>query len=275
MTPAALRTFLRRSEEMSISGTEGHWALMPPELAKKIRPRVAQIADACVTLLETSDSLRMNRVIGLGHRGEATKETIDEIIAFFRAARLRRFSILLCPGPQFETIAGWLGARGLRPGPGHSLLARDARLPIPRAETSLRIARARREDGPAMVGILERCFAIPASRRSWTLASASAPRYEHFLAFHGNKAVGVGSLRVEGGLGWLGGAATLTRWRRKGAQRALISARLRSAARAEAQWIWVETAVQEPGRPGGSRRNLLAMGFEEVCVKPSWTWARG
>ena len=259
---------------MSISGAEGHWALIPAALAEKIRPRVARIADGYATVLGSSDSLRMNRVIGLGHRGEATEQTIDEIIAFFRAAKVKRFSILLCPGPQFDEITWWLMARGFRPGAGHALLARDARSPVPRASTTLRIARAHRQDGPAMVAILERCFGMPASRRAWSLASAIAPRYEPFLAWDDAKPVAVGTLRVDKELGWLGGAATLTRWRRRGAQRALIAARLRSAARAECRWAWVETAVQRPGRPGGSRRNLLAMGFEEVCVKPIWVFAR-
>jgi hypothetical protein len=272
MTNATLRTFLRRVEETSVSRTEGHWALLPPQLARKLRPRVARIADAYATLLETSDSLRMNRVIGLGSRGEATERTVDEIIGFFHAARLRRFSILLCPGPQFEMISGWLVARGFQRGAGHALLARDGAQPVPRAPSSLRIARARREDAPAMVSILQRCFGVPESREAWSLAAASSPRYEHFLAFHGAKPVAVGSLGVDDELGWLGGAATLTKWRRKGAQRALIAARLRSAARQGCRWAWVETAVEEPGRPGGSRRNMLAMGFEQVCVKPSWTW---
>lgn len=272
MTSATLRKFLRRVEAMSISGTEGHWALIPPQLAKKIRPRVAHIADAYATLLETSDSLRMNRVIGLGSLGQATERSIDEIIAFFRAARLRRFSILLCPGPQSEAITRWLRARGFQPGAGHALMARVGGEPIPRPPTSLRIVRARRDDAPTMVSILQRCFGIPASREAWSLAAASSPRYEHFLAYHGKQAVAVGSLRVEDDLGWLGGAATLTRWRGRGAQRGLIAVRLRSAARQECDWVWVETAVEEAGRPGGSRRNMLAMGFEQVCEKPSWIW---
>lgn len=273
MTPT-LRAFLRRAEAMAITGTEGHWALMPPELARKLRPRVTRIADAQLTLLETSDSLRLNRVIGLGHRGRASAGAIDEIIAFYRAARLRRFSMLLSPGPQLEQIEGWLRARRFRRAAGQALLVRDARLPVPEVETSLRVARARRQDGPAIVSILERCFGIPASRRAWTRAAAAAPRHEHFLAWDGARSVGVAGLRIQSDLAWLGGAATLTRWRRRGGQRALIAARLRRAQRAGCRWAWVETAIRRPGRPGVSRRNLLAMGFEEVCEKPSWVWTR-
>ena len=56
LTGATLRTFLRRVEEMSVSRTEGHWALLPPELSRKLRPRVARIADSYLTLLETSEA---------------------------------------------------------------------------------------------------------------------------------------------------------------------------------------------------------------------------
>jgi hypothetical protein len=258
---------------MAVSGTEAHWGRIPSELAKKIRPRVARIADACVTLLETSDALRMNRVVGFGHAGEASRRALEEIIAFYRAANMKRFSLLLGPGPQQEEIGRWLTARGFRAGGvSHALLARDGDLPVPRAETSLRIARARRQDAPAMVDMFERVFSIPPSRRAWSLATALAPSYESFLAWDGRKPVAAAALRIDRELGWLGGAATLTRWRRRGAQSALIAARLRSVARAECRWAWVETAVEQPGRPGVSRRNLLAMGFEQVCVKPSWTW---
>jgi acetyltransferase (GNAT) family protein len=272
LNSAARRHFLRRVEAMSISGAEGHWALVPSDVARKLRPRVARIADGYLTLLETSDSLRMNRVIGLGHRGAATERSIDEILAFYRAARLRRFSLLLSPGPQFETITNWLRARGFRPGAGHALLAREIGRPIRRPPTQLRIARARLRDARTMVDILQRCFGIPASRLAWSLATATSPDYEHFLAWDGKRAVAAASLRVADELGWLGGAATLTRWRRRGAQSALIAARLRSIARAGCRWAWVETAIEQPGRPGGSRRNLLASGFEEVCIKPSWVY---
>jgi hypothetical protein len=91
MTSATLRKFLRRVESMSISGTEGHWALIPPQLAKKLRPRVAHIADAYVTLLATSDSLRMNRVIGLGSLGQpqSDRSTRSSLLPGGSAAALR------------------------------------------------------------------------------------------------------------------------------------------------------------------------------------------
>ena len=258
---------------MSVAGTERHWALIPADLAKKLKPRVLRIGDGLVTLLANSDSLRMNRVIGLGHRGRASEAMIDEIIVCFRAARIRRFSVLMSPGPQAKAIAVWLDARGFQRDGGHSMLARACDEPVPSAKTDLRVLRARRSDAATMVAIQQKSFGIPRSRRAWSLAAAVSPAYDHYLAYEGRKPVAVASMRVEDGLAWLGGAATLTSWRGRGAQSGLIAVRLRRAARAGCRWAWVETAMLEPHRPSVSRRNLLRMGFEEVAVKPSWIWA--
>jgi hypothetical protein len=138
--------------------------------------------------------------------------------------------------------------------------------------SNLRLVRAKREHGPLVAAIHERCFGLPASRKTWSLASVGAPGYEHYLAFAGTTPVAAGSLRIEGDLAWLGGGATLTCWRRRGAHGALIVARLRTAARRGCRWAWVETVAPVPGRPAGSRRNLLRLGFEEVCVKPIFVW---
>lgn len=275
MTARPGSRFLRGAEAMNVAATEEHWALMPADLAKRLRPRVTRVGDGLLTLAAGSDALRMNRVIGLGHRGAAQEAMIDEIIAIYRAAKLRRFSLMLSPGPQAERITGWLGARGFRPQGGLAMLARDARTPVPASKSELRVKRAHRASAPVVVTIQERCFGFPASRRNWSLAAATTTSYERYLAYVGATPVAVGALRIDRDLAWLGGAGTLTRWRRRGAQSALIVARLRRAARRGCRWAWVETIAPAPGRPAGSWRNLQRLGFEEVCIKPIFVWRRG
>ena len=253
---------------MNIAATREHWALMPHELARRLKARVTDVGDGLLTLAAGSDALRMNRVIGLGHRGKAEESMIDEITSIYRAAGLGRFGVMVGPGPQAERITGWLLARNFRPRGGLAMLARDARLAFRIPKSDVRVKRATRAMVPALVSIQERCFALPASRRAWTVASATIPTYERYLAYIGATAVAVAALRIEGDVAWLGGAGTLTSWRRRGAQSVLIAARLRRAARAGCRWAWVETAAPAPGRPAISRRNLLRLGFEDVCAKP-------
>jgi hypothetical protein len=259
-------------EAMGMHSTQAFWAAMPPEVAKRVRPHVERVGDGLVTLCANSDALRLNRVVGLGHRGEASEAVIDTIIARYRRHRLRRFSVMLSPGPQSAEIAAWLAERGFARHAGYALLVRDARRPTATPRTDLRVARATRRDAEAIVAIHEQCFAGPPSRRPWALAGTFLPGLEQYLAWAGRVPVGAGTLRIEGELAWLGGGATLTPWRRHGAHAALIAVRLRRAARAGCRWIWVETAEPEPGRPAVSHRNLVRMGFEPACVKSAFVW---
>ena len=263
-----LATLLRRVEAMNIHTTERHWRLIPIRLAERARPRVLQVGDGLLTLLTGSDSLRLNRVIGLGHRGRAEEAMIDEITGRCREARIKRFSVMVGPGPQSGEIEEWLSRRGFEARLGHALLLRDLSQPIARPNTALRVARAGGRQRETVAQVLAESFPVPESRREWSLAAAGARHNQSFLAYAGRGAVAVAILCVLDGLAWLGGASTRTRWRRRGAQSALIAARLRRASRLGCRWAWSETAAPGPGRPAGSRRNLMRMGFEPVCLKP-------
>jgi hypothetical protein len=263
---------LREIEAMSIRSTEAHWALIPEELARRVRPRVLRVGDALLTIMPKSDALRMNRVTGLGHMGMASEAVIEEIVEHYRAARVRRFSVLVRPGVQARPIESWLVRCGFRARGGHLLLVRSCRVPVPRPATSLRVLRATRPQREIVVRVLAESFALPSSRRAWSVAAAGSAEQEHYLAWSGRIPVAVAALRVDHGLAWLGGAATRTRWRRQGGQSALIATRLARAARAGCRWAWSETAAPVPGRPDGSRRNLARLGFVEAGLEPIWVW---
>ena len=273
MPRSADASVLRRIEAMAIRSTERFWTRIPPPVAKRLRPRVARVGDAFLTLAAGSDALRMNRVIGFGHQGLAREPMIDEIIAFYRAARLRRFSVMLSGGIGTDRISTWLLARGFQRRGGHSLLVRDARESVPGVRSAVRVARAKRADADTIISIHQRCFALPDSRREWSRMVLEDSGLEQYLAWAGATPVAVGALRIDSDLAWLGGGATLTRWRRHGAHGALIAARLRRAARRGCRWAWVETAMPAPGRPDGSRRNLLRAGFVETWHKPVFVWS--
>lgn len=265
--PAAV---LRRIQAMAHRGTERHWALIPPDLAKRMKPQVVHVGDAVLTIMTNSDALRINRVTGLGYRGAASEAMIDEIIDRYRSARVRRFSLMLGPVPQRETIERWLIARRFGRTPGNVLLVRDCAVPVAAVETELRVRRARGKQVEVAVDILSEAFSTPPSRRRWALAEARSGDYECFLAWAGEEPVATAGVRIERDIAWLGGAGTATQWRRHGAQSALIAARLERAASAGCAWAWSEAAEHVPGRPDGSRRNLTRLGFLQASIVPQY-----
>ncbi len=72
------------------------------------------------------------------------------------------------------------------------------------------------------------------------------------------------------GAGYLGFAATLADHRRKGAQSALLAARIRRARELGCDVVLTETGELRDDLPGNSYRNILRAGFEEVAVTENW-----
>ena len=80
-----------------------------------------------------------------------------------------------------------------------------------------------------------------------------------FMATIGGQAAGCGTLQITGGIAWVGGAATLPEFRRRGVQAALLSHRVRLAADLECDLV-AATAIPS----GQSARNLVHLGFQHV-----------
>ena len=81
------------------------------------------------------------------------------------------------------------------------------------------------------------------------------PGWRCFLAWSGDEPAGCGALYVEGRLAWLGMAATRPSHRRRGAQIAILLARIEAARALGADAVYTETgaaAADGPGRRTGT-----------------------
>ena len=71
-------------------------------------------------------------------------------------------------------------------------------------------------------------------------------------------------------MGWLGAAGTLPEFRRRGAQGAILAARIEAGRQAGCETLVTETGEPVDGRPGGSYRNIVRAGFEPVYVRQNY-----
>ncbi len=99
------------------------------------------------------------------------------------------------------------------------------------------------------------------------LAEISARRADaiSFLAECEGEAAGTGSLVIEGGVALLAGASTVPAFRRRGAQLALLGARLRHAVDLGCDLAMITT---QPG--SGSQRNAERHGFRVAYTRIKW-----
>ncbi|HEV2426301.1 MAG TPA: GNAT family N-acetyltransferase [Terriglobia bacterium] len=262
------------AESIELLQNEAFWAVRPDSLGGKKGQQLFQVGGAMVTVAPGSVSLQRNRVLGLGVEERASEQMVDQVLDIYRAFNVKRFSFHRSPCRQYGQIGGWLEKRGFRPHHAYSKLIREATT-APRVQTEFQVVRIGGKDAGAFVAVFRRVFPMPPKYLDWVGAAVGAPGFSHYLAFVGDRPVATGVVYVKGNAAWMGWAGTLTDFRRRGAQSALIATRIERAAELGAKWIFCATMEPVRGRPAGSYRNLLKCGFSEAYLRPIWVWESG
>lgn len=245
------------------------WEAAPERVRREHGVRAHTVTGAvCTAVAVVPENTMINRVTGLGLREPPTDAELDEIDAFFRDAGAR-YAIGVSPFAAPELRAR-LEARGFEPGYAWMKFRRGVVEQPPSVETELRVEEIGAEHGPAFGSVVARAYGLPDTSAEWLGSVAGAPGFRPFLAWAGDEPAGAGALFVGDGIGWLGLAATVPEHRRKGAQGAILAARLRAAAAAELGELATETGERLPDRPSSSYRNLLRFGFAEQYVRANY-----
>lgn len=199
-------------------------------------------------------SLNQNRIYFCGGRGVSTAELL-KIAALFQAHGVSRFFAWLSPGPEIAVVREWLTeVRAVKvtwtryptlvfSGP---LRARSVTYPEVREVGRNDIEAA----GPELAG---------ASMDGY-LRSAGRPGFHHYAVFEAGRPMATAALACFEGIGYLTYACTAESFRRRGAQSALIAARVEKARDLGCALIVSQTLTMLKD----SHANLRRAGFEEV-----------
>lgn len=243
------------------------YAVAPANLGARARETGGAL---CLRLEADPLSAMFNRVLGLGLRAPAEEGALDELAAFF--ADGTGWAVALAPQAEPPELASWLERRGFTRGHSWTKFARRAghATDVP---TELRVERV--GDGKAFAEAFVRGYGTPEFFRGWLAQLPGRAGWHCFVAFHGAEPAGAGALYVTGKVGWLGIAATVPEHRRKGAQNAILAARIDAAAEAGCEVVVTETGEPRDGEPGGSWRNIARAGFEPQYVRPNYLGTPG
>jgi GNAT superfamily N-acetyltransferase len=208
-------------------------------------------------------SFNQNRVHLCGTEPGVTPDGIDRLIDIYRGEGVKRFFVWLSPGPDKTLLRRWLQMRGLTrvQRTGYPTLCRDCHGPVPfKTEFAVHevgpddIARAAGEVG----GVMWPEYAL----------SAGKPGFFHYMAFEGERPVATAALCQFESIGYLTMASTVESHRRRGAQAALIAARI-----AKAEAIGCSVVVAETlNMLEHSLHNLQRAGFAQVYEKEVYEW---
>jgi N-acetylglutamate synthase-like GNAT family acetyltransferase len=203
-------------------------------------------------------SSNYNRVLVCGTEAGLRPDGLDQFIELFTTSGVKRFFVWLSPGPEMDVVRHWLEQRGFSRirRTGYPTLWRRDRAAVPfRTDLTVRevgadeIAMARDQLGDTMWPEFAR--------------SAGKEKFFHYMAFEGHRPVAIAALCAFEDLGYLMMAATAESHRQRGAQQALIAARIEKADQIGCSVLVSETLYMLQH----SFRNLQRAGFQEAYEK--------
>ncbi len=244
-------------------------AAAPAAVVESLGLRARALGSVALIAADRSDSLLHNRAIGVGLLESASDALLDEVAQHY-ARSTSGYAINLCPLAEPPDTPARLMQRGLRTFFHHVKWVRGATAPGA-VTTDLRIATVHSDDAIRLAQTIH-SQDTPAreGQLAWTAASVGRPGWTHLLAWEGAQPVAGAAVFVDGQTAWLGHAHTRESYRRRGAQQALLSERIRVAIAAGATLLTTETAPDWPDLPRESLRNVARAGFRVAYERPSW-----
>jgi GNAT superfamily N-acetyltransferase len=235
----------------------------------------AKTIDAATVLIApTLPVTYFNRVIGLGDESPATVATIRDIAALYTAANVASYWVHLIPSAQPADAGTLLEQSGLKLPPRRSW-AKFLRNVIdpPPITTELRLREATPADADAVGKVITSAFGMPSSIGPWFGALVGRPGWTVLVAEAADVIVATGAVFIAGDRAWLGAGSTLADSRGRGAQSALLSARIRIAAERGCHIVATETGEPAAGEPNPSLANIRRAGFVQVCSRLNYASA--
>lgn len=256
-------------ERAELEGTVDLFRAVPGHVARELGVRLEDSGEhVCFAVSALSGDRVFNRVMGLGRDRVPTDSELDALARFFADAGVR-YTVALAPGPSADELAGRLFERGFMPTYAWMKFRRGLEAPGS-VETDLRIEQVGAEHAEAFGRVVMGSFGLPAAFEDWTAALVGRAGWRCFLAFAGDQPAAAGALYLAGDSAWLSLGGTLPEFRRRGAQSAILGARLEAAAEAGCTFVVTETGEQVEGRPNNSYRNILRAGFEPAYLRPNY-----
>ena len=255
------------AEKVELAGWREVWDAAPRELAARHGIACTEVGGALCTAVGAQESTMLNRVVGLGLDSPATERELDEIEAFF-ADHGQRFYVSLSPRARPAGLRGLLGRRGFEHGYAWMKFTRGAEGPSP-TQTALRVEAVGPDHGADFGEVVAAGYELEPFTAPW-FAELPRTTWRCYVAYDGDEPAGAAALYVHDRAGYFCFAATRPEHRRKGAQSALLAARIHDAVEAGCTVMFTETGERIPMKPSDSYRNILRFGFAEAYLRPNY-----
>jgi len=257
-------------ENFEHEGWADFYAAASPELKRELGILHGVRNDIeCFAVRARPKSILWNHTMGAGHTAPLTELALSRVIGFFERNEV---SGAICMTPQAATdeAKSLLRHRRFMPGYAYRKFARSAYSAIASVETDLAVRICQLKEAQQFGDLVAEGFETPTRFGTWISQLVGRPQWHCFMAFDGEIPAATGALYVSNSIGWLTFGATDPDHRRRGAQSALLAARIFEARKLGCHTLVMETGEAPDGVPEASYRNILRAGFERSYLRDNW-----
>jgi hypothetical protein len=230
----------------------------PPPIRSALGIVGRRVDDGALLICRAIDHLQFNRFGYLGFAAPARAEAVDAALADFDAAGVKNWIVHVAQGA--DSLDCLCAARGLTPHPrSWAKFIRDDRA-APAAATTLAVREVGADEGRAFGAAAAAGFGMPPVVGEWLAA---------LVGFDGDTPGSAGALFIDGTCGWLGIGATVGSHRQRGAQSAILAARINAAIALGCSVLTTETGIPHSGEAAPSYANIQRAGFAVAYPRPN------
>jgi len=237
-----------------------NFAAVPAELAADFGVASLDLGDGAlaVRVSAAAENAYLNHALGV-----STVEQLDAVGPFYGDSHHA-----VSPAPSARLDAELI-ERGYEPGYAWMKFARGVE-PLEPAPTDLVVCEIDRDRAADFARCVVEGFETPPRFGDWLAQLPGRDGWHCFAAYEGDEPAASGALFVCEDVGWCGIAATRSAFRRRGAQSAILAARVRRAAELGCTLVVTETGELVDDRPSNSYRNILRAGFEPQYLRANY-----
>jgi GNAT superfamily N-acetyltransferase len=262
---AALAEHIERRAWRDLAAAAPQWLRRTTGLAAH------DVGGAMILSAPGLDHLLFNRVIGLGEHTVATPELIGHIMGRYWDLSIERYWVHVGPYARPARLGRMLQEQGLAPYRRSWVkLIRPAQRAAPVYGEAI-VSEASVDDATAVASILGVGFDLPQLAAELFVHLHGRPGWRMFVARIDGALAGAAGMFIEADAAYFAFAATRPELRNRGAQRALLAARINAAADAGVHWIAAETGFPlTADEPNPSYHNLLGCGFHPIAIRDNY-----
>ncbi len=211
----------------------------------------------------------INRVIGLGVDAPAKRQTIVQFKQAFHDAGIARYFVHIVDAAKPEDLKTWLAEENLVAQRRWMKFVHRGGL-APDSGSDLEVRLIDGKFGDAFGQIVAAGFDMGEASIPALAKLTERPKWRVFMGFADGEPAAVGALFVDQGVGWCDFGATSSKFRRRGGQRAMLAARIKTARDLGCDLIATETGEAVEGDPQHSYHNIQWADFEESFLRDNY-----